>query len=549
VDLEALAAQETNLYSSQYGRLDVPLYDLLQTTTSSTPIDVVIWLHEPPSSQPSRPMLTTDPNAPKPTPADVDTLYDQVRFQRSSFVSQLTQPVLQRLLPYGYPAAADDYAPAIYASLPPEVIGTVNTWPEVDLIYLAPINDNQLHIAVPTINGNVVQGRGITGAGVRIAQVEVGGRVAVANPNLVGVLQDNAFVCAANSGHSTGVAGILVSVNGVDRGVSPGASLRAAGSCGGLSNQLTQVSTAAANWGARAFNLSWGADTGRVPGANDRFYDNMVLNLWRTVVVAAGNNGLTNGNVLSPALAYNVIAVGNFDDRRTVAWADDVMNPTSSFRDPISWIGDRQKPEVAAPGTDITSTTTVAPWIGVIGSGTSFAAPMVTGGAALLIQRNGFFSVWPESVKALLMVTAVHNIEGATRLSDRDGAGGIVLDRADDVAGGVTGGSSGQGYNCAAPVNTNIAVVRLAGGILTRVAIVWDNDPTYVNYVTRPSADLDLQVIDPNGFVAAQSLSWDNTYEIVEFTPPANGNYTLRVNKFRCNQTPKWLGWAWRQGN
>jgi subtilisin family serine protease len=275
----------------------------------------------------------------------------------------------------------------------------------------------------------------------------------------------------------------------------------------------------------------------------------MVLNLWRTVVVAAGNNGLTNGNVLSPALAYNVIAVGNFDDRRTVAWADDVMNPTSSFRDPISWIGDRQKPEVAAPGTDITSTTTVAPWIGVIGSGTSFAAPMVTGGAALLIQRNGFFSVWPESVKALLMVTAVHNIEGATRLSDRDGAGGIVLDRADDVAGGVTGGSSGQGYNCAAPVNTNIAVVRLAGGILTRVAIVWDNDPTYVNYVTRPSADLDLQVIDPNGFVAAQSLSWDNTYEIVEFTPPANGNYTLRVNKFRCNQTPKWLGWAWRQGN
>ena len=45
--------------------------------------------------------------------------------------------------------------------------------------------------------------------------------------------------------------------------------------------------------------------------------------------------------------------------------------------------------------------------------------------------------------------------------------------------------------------------------------------------------------------VVASSLSWDNTYEIVHFTAPTTGTYRLRVNKYRCNYTPKWLGWAW----
>lgn len=553
LDPEDLELTEERHYEAIYGRLDPRLHDRLLTTPAGTLVDVVLWLHEPPSSQPSRPALTTDPDAPKPSAEEIDKIYADVDAQRADTVAPIVEPVVQRLNESGYPAEGDTHAPAVFASLPPEMIAEVNTWPEVQRIYEAPVNSTELSVAIPTIRGNVVHGRGINGGGgFRISQIEVGGRVAVANPWLAGVLQDPINVCAAPSGHSTGVAGIIRSTHGVERGTAPGVTLLAGGSCLGFSNQLTQASNRAAYvWNARALNLSWGANIGLIPGANDRFYDNMVLWGWRTVVKSAGNEagpcGAGNGNISSPGLAYNLIATGNFNDQGTIAWPGDAMHPCSSWRDPVSWMNDREKPEVSAPGTNITSTTTVNPWIGLIGSGTSFSAPQVTGATALLIHRNGFFSVWPEAVKALLMVTAVHNIEGAPRLSEFDGAGGIVLDLADDVAGGVTGGASGRFYDCTTPVNIDVANIWLASGIRTRVAIAWDNDPAYVNYANRPSADLDLRILNPGNATVASSLSWDNTYEIVDFTPTVTGFHRIRVNKFRCNLSPWWLGWAWRQ--
>ncbi len=54
-----------------------------------------------------------------------------------------------------------------------------------------------------------------------------------------------------------------------------------------------------------------------------------------------------------------------------------------------------------------------------------------------------------------------------------------------------------------------------------------------------------MQIIGPGGNVVAGSYSWDNTYEIVDFVAPTTGTYRLRVTKYRCNYTPKWLGWAW----
>ena len=81
----------------------------------------------------------------------------------------------------------------------------------------------------------------------------------------------------------------------------------------------------------------------------------LVLNIFRNV----GWN--------SEGLAYNIITVGAFDDRNTIR--------------------NREKPEVTAPGSNIMSTTTASPWYGNIGSGTSYAAPMVTGVAAD-IEKN-----------------------------------------------------------------------------------------------------------------------------------------------------------------
>ena len=220
------------------------------------------------------------------------------------------------------------------------------------------------------------------------------------------------------------------------------------------------------------------------------------------------------------------------------------MNSSSSWRDPIS-----AKPEIAAPGTNINSATTASPWTGPIGSGTSYAAPMVTGLTTALMQRNRSLQIWPEAVKAILMASATHNIEGARRFSSRDGAGGIVAYNADNVTRGYNGGWVGLNYSCSSPTNYNALTMPLVAGKRTRAVIAWDQNPSYENYTSQPSADLDLRILGPSGSVVASSTSLNNIFEIVDFTPTTTGTYTLQIHKFRCSSTPRYVGAAWWRSN
>jgi hypothetical protein len=342
------------------------------------------------------------------------------------------------------------------------------------------------------------------------------------------------------------VAGTIRSTHGTVRGIAPNVSLRVAGSCGGWPSELTSRSSAASAWGARAFNLSFGSNAGTQPGSLDNYYDDLVQNGWRTVVSSAGNSG-PGAIVVSPARAYNAISVGAMNDNNSIPWLGDAMSPFSSGQDPVSTWGDREKPEVAAPGSNIHTTSPTSPWVNDIVSGTSFSAPITTGSAALLMQRSPGLQVWPEAVKAILMSTAIHNIEGATRLSDQDGAGAIVDTLADDIAHGVSGNWGARSYSCAEPYSQTLLSMSLVSNRVTRVTMAWDTNPSYGLYASRPSADLDMTVFDPFGNPVTGSGSFDNTYEIAEFTAPVTGVYTVRVIKYRCDLTPKWLGWAWYQ--
>jgi hypothetical protein len=75
--------------------------------------------------------------------------------------------------------------------------------------------------------------------------------------------------------------------------------------------------------------------------------------------------------------------------------------------------------------------------------------------------------------------------------------------------------------------------------------MVYDQNPSYASYGTQPSADLDLQIVSPGSALVAASVSFDNTYEIVDFTATTAGNYTMRVSRLRCDLTPAAVGWAW----
>jgi hypothetical protein len=113
------------------------------------------------------------------------------------------------------------------------------------------------------------------------------------------------------------------------------------------------------------------------------------------------------------------------------------MASFSDYVNPASENGDHEKPEVVAPGVDIAG-------MGPDGillehkDGTSFSAPQVAGLASLLINRNSDLRTWPEASRAIIMASAVHNLEGPSIILSgvdlKDGAGGIDASLADIIA-------------------------------------------------------------------------------------------------------------------
>jgi hypothetical protein len=284
----------------------------------------------------------------------------------------------------------------------------------------------------------------------------------------------------------------------------------------------------------------------------------MVLEDDVTVVAAAGNRGNLgcsqgeDGEVISPGLGYNVITVGAFYDNNTSTWSDDTMWRCSSWKNPISKAGERQKPEVAAPGEGIISTSVASPWNNYTSNGTSLATAMVTGAVAQMMHRSSALKTNPEQVKAILMASAVHNIEGSSRFSDYDGAGGISVDRADDIIRGVGGKTGNYTYSCGTSVTAfQLTTLPLTAGKRTRVVISWSTDPSdqsNVKYVDGASIDFDMTVDDPPGLSGPFAENRSNTFEIIEFTPDVSGNWKLMLDPRYCKPgTSTKVGWAWLQ--
>jgi hypothetical protein len=544
LDATALASGDRTQQAARGVPFEPALAARVADAAPDQPIPVVLWLREPAWSRPPR-QAPARTGGSAPAPEVRRALDTAAAADRLAVLRPLVAPVLDRLRAAGVPATAAGSAPAVYASLPPALIAGLSAWPELDRVYLGQTHQPDLDVARPTIRANAVHARGITGQGVQVAQIEPGGRVAAGNPYLAGVVQDPTYVCGTDSEHATAVAGVLRSTHTSLRGIAPGSSLRVGGSCRGLSAELNDRAAAAVDWGARVLNLSYSNDTQRVPTADDRFYDDLGFNRHVLVVKSAGNFGLTTGDVGSPGLGYNVLTVGNLDDRDTTSWTDDLMNPSSSYLGPLSTHGDRLKPELAAPGTNIRSLSIATPWDTYSSSGSSFATPMVAGTAALLLQRNPDLAQWPEAIKAILMATSINPLQGNPTLASRGGAGGLVTDRADDLVQHVNGDWGAQAYSCAAAPQLDVATASVAAGQRVRAVLVWNSDPSWAGWPSQPGADLDLTVVGPGGGAVAVSASLDNSFELVDFVAPTSGEYRLLVSRTRCDSSPTGLAWAW----
>lgn len=567
-NVNGLDAKEQKIYQTRNGKIEKQLAKLLSTANPEDVIEVDIWLKMPEGSAESvleKPQVNGGPeiqpyaNREEGKLAAKQNQEAAIEFDAEAWdaievnhteqvitgVEAVTQPFAEQLRAEGYDATAGSLAPIVNVKLPVSLIREYAKQAGVEQIYLGAELGQEINIARQVIGSSNVNSLGITGTGSKIAVVEYGGMIPTTNPYLSGTTRDNLYGCAID-GHVTGIAGEIRSTHRTYKGVAPGTSLWVG--CGKTDAQIQTMASRANTWGADTYSLSWYSGITRTPTAMDKFFDGYMFNYFDLVVKSAGNRGTSDGWVTPPGLGYNTLTVGSFDDRNTITTTDDVMASYSSYVDPLSSHNDREKPEVAAPGSNIMSTTTASPWTGNIGSGTSFAAPIVAGITSLMYQRNATLKSWPESTKAIIMATAIRNKEGATRLSEKDGAGGVWALSADYVARNNTiyGRWGGRSYPCTTATNLNVASMYLYAGRKARIVLVWDQNPNYAYYTSKPSADLELQIWRGTTLIGG-SYSWDNTYEIVEFTPTVSGTYTIQVDKSRCDLTPNYLGWAWSQ--
>jgi subtilisin family serine protease len=290
---------------------------------------------------------------------------------------------------------------------------------------------------------------GVDGQGIGVAVVDSGitphsalGQRVVANVSFVtGDPQvTDAF------GHGTHVAGIIAGnpapANGVTPryagGIAPGAKLvnvrvLGADGAGFTSDVMAGIDWVVANrqlYNIRVINLSLGHPV--TEGCStDPLCEavNQAVQAGIVVVVSAGNTGAAPdgrtvlGGISSPGNSPYAITVGALKTWETVDRSDDTVAAFSS-RGPTAY-DLAVKPDIAAPGTKIVSLEasgaslpTTYPSIHVAGSannaymylsGTSMAAPMVSGGVALLLQGSPNLS--PAQVKFALQ-------NGATAMPD-----------------------------------------------------------------------------------------------------------------------------------
>lgn len=538
VDVEAIKAEEREEYANQYGKLERILRDHLQTVGSNELTDIMIWLTS--TSTPVSKSISFTEND-----------YDEFLKSKRQFYAIKQQPIVDFITTNAFQVIyASQYAPIIFAKLPKNLILELQNRSDVDMVFLSGVCEAELDTVVPTVRANAVWNEGIDGSGITVADVEAGGCIFQSpfHPLIRFYWLDD----PQTSDHATAIAGIIGSTHATYRGLAHGVPTILDGNARDWTYaELIAATEWAITNGARVINYSWrDLDHQSLElGPLDRYADHIVWDDYVTMVKSAGNRGQFEGNVTSPGLGYNIITVGSIDDQNNEQWSDDVISGFSSWRDPISTHNDREKPELVAvgsadwPNVGVISSIDVPPWFDDVGSGTSYAAPNVVGGAALLMEAQPWVRYWPEAVKAVLMASAVHNVEGDCRLSEFDGAGAIDLWTAYET---VISNRADRAV-CYATDFPRSFTFNAAKGQRIRVAIAWDSHPDDAHPPTTDplESDLDLIIRDPDGMTVTYSMSFDNSYEIVDFLALKDGTYTAQIDAYRFDGDYEYLSWAY----
>ncbi|WP_432662311.1 S8 family serine peptidase [Wukongibacter baidiensis] len=336
-----------------------------------------------------------------------------------------------------------------------------------------------------------------------------------------------------DNGHGTHVAGTIAGEgdgNSKYEGVAKGAALiglkvLAANGTGPSSGSAAAVDWCITNkdtYGIDIISMSLG-----VPGSSDgtdatSLAVNKAVENGITVVVAAGNEGPTTYTIGAPAAASKAITVGNMID----VGEDGFGLAFLSSRGPTA--DGRMKPDIGAPGTNITSPKTNSGDGYVTYSGTSMATPFTSGTIALMLDANE--NLTPTQIKNIITSTAEDWSENG---QDVDyGHGRLDGYKAIEEAGGF------NGTNIATPDHMYASEDLAQKGAIDTWEFTVDNTdypisitlimPDWKRVFWSGKPDFDVYLYDPSGNQVEKSTS-SARQENIGFKPTSTGTYQIKV--------------------
>ncbi|KAH8645562.1 peptidase S8/S53 domain-containing protein [Tricladium varicosporioides] len=540
---------------NKFGSLHETLFNHLERGKDSDRVDVVVW-----------PRVQGDltgyekPNhgeIKEPPPEARDRMKEALR-SRSDVVD-----ILKKL--GGTVKDTPEEALAIYASL---TVSQARKLAKSDGIGKAFLDDRtgvlDLVDSLAVAHATEAQALGYTGVGVHAAVFEAGPSD-LADLQFAGRFQPN----PPASAHARLTSAIVKNVEpGKPHGYAPNCLLYSANSYDNAALQWAVRPPQSCTVISQSFHRlsSEGQDEQGSPSmsADDVLKDHLAtMAPFPTIVHAAGNLGITPLIEYVNHKGFNTLSVGSHDDHATA------MAGSSVFKNPASPHGDRELPELAANGTGVSA-------VHESMSGTSFAAPAVAGTAALIQSTDATLKSWPEGCRAILLAGADRNISGGTWVEDlgkkvdqSDGSGALNARMAVLIAQQRrqrNAPATPRGWDVGSLTTADFGTDRLAkfryhvqvppsatGSILyvytVKAALAWDSKVTLNTAGVATSSvltvDLDLIVRDSStGLQVAASASYDNSYEIVEFTAIAGRAYDIIIRRWSGTDLV-WYGVAW----
>lgn len=261
---------------------------------------------------------------------------------------------------------------------------------------------------IERIHGEAAYRQGLTGAGIAIAVLDTGVFPHLAIKDRVQEFHDyvnHRRIPYDDNGHGTHILGIIGGnlARYQFHGVAPNCMFhvykilneRGNGKIHNLTRALWDLINHVSETGIRIVNISVGVAE-NLAAKEQMELDQAINAAWEkgiVIVAAAGNNGPGENTVTLPGINKRVITVGCSDDGQSAG--------RSGLKRGYSGVGPTSecivKPEILVPGTNVKSCGIQSEVSFSVKSGTSMAAPVVTGMIALLLEK--YPDLTPDQVK------------------------------------------------------------------------------------------------------------------------------------------------------